>query len=80
MFQGRFKAVLLDRDAYLLEVCRYVELNPAHARMLGRPEGSSAGGYSLRQQIQLGDDTFVSRMQALVKRLPVCRPLLLPAA
>ncbi|AZC63588.1 hypothetical protein C4K29_3191 [Pseudomonas chlororaphis subsp. piscium] len=27
MFQGRFKAILVDRDAYLLEVCRYVELN-----------------------------------------------------
>jgi hypothetical protein len=44
MFQGRFKAVLVDLDAYLLEVCRYVELNPAHARMLSRPEGSAAGG------------------------------------
>ena len=24
LFQGRFKAILVDRDAYLLEVCRYV--------------------------------------------------------
>jgi putative transposase len=31
LFQGRFKAVLVDRDAYLLEVCRYVELNPVRA-------------------------------------------------
>ena len=23
LFQGRFKAILVDRDAYLLEVCRY---------------------------------------------------------
>ena len=29
LFQGCFKAILVDRDAYLLEVCRYVELNPA---------------------------------------------------
>lgn len=28
LFQVRFKAILVDRDAYLLEVCRYVELNP----------------------------------------------------
>jgi putative transposase len=34
LFQGRFKAVLVDRDAYLLEVCRYVELNPVRARMV----------------------------------------------
>ena len=33
LFQGRFKAILVDRDAYLLEVCRYVELNPVHAGM-----------------------------------------------
>lgn len=34
LFQGRFKAVLVDRDSYLLEVCRYVELNPLRARMV----------------------------------------------
>lgn len=33
-FQGRFKAILVDRDAYLLEVCRYVELNPVRASMV----------------------------------------------
>ena len=34
LFQGRFKAILVDRDAYLLEVCRYVELNPVRAGMV----------------------------------------------
>jgi len=38
LFQGRFKAVLVDRDAYLLEVCRYVDLNPVRAKMVKRPE------------------------------------------
>ncbi|HWQ95123.1 MAG TPA: transposase, partial [Gammaproteobacteria bacterium] len=28
LFQGRFKAILVDRDAYLLELSRYVVLNP----------------------------------------------------
>ena len=37
LFQGRFKAVLVDRDAYLLEVCRYVELNPVRAAMAQAP-------------------------------------------
>ena len=27
LLQGRFKAILVDRDAYLLDVCRYVEMN-----------------------------------------------------
>ncbi len=34
LFQGRFKAILVDQDAYLLQVCRYVELNPVRAQMV----------------------------------------------
>lgn len=34
LFQGRFKAIIVDRDAYLLELCRYVELNPVRAAMV----------------------------------------------
>ena len=37
LFQGRFKAILVDREAYLLEVCRYVELNPVRAAMVAEP-------------------------------------------
>jgi putative transposase len=37
LFQGRFKAILVDQDAYLLEVCRYVDLNPVRARMVRQP-------------------------------------------
>ncbi|WIV97163.1 REP-associated tyrosine transposase [Kinneretia aquatilis] len=37
VFQGRFKAILVDRDSYLLEVCRYVELNPVRAQMVPQP-------------------------------------------
>jgi putative transposase len=121
LLQGRFKAVLVDRDAYLLEVCRYVELNPVragivpsaadwawssyrahtghaegptwldvpgvHAAMLGRDALTAAdvneaqGRYArwvaaglavrlwddaLNQQVFLGDDAFVQRMQALM--------------
>ena len=28
---GRYKAIVVDRDAYLLELCRYVVLNPVRA-------------------------------------------------
>jgi putative transposase len=31
LFQGRYKAILIDREAHLLEACRYVVLNPARA-------------------------------------------------
>jgi putative transposase len=36
LFQGRFKAILVDRDAYLLALCRYVERNPVAAGMVAR--------------------------------------------
>ena len=31
VFQGRFKAILVDEDNYLLELARYVVLNPVRA-------------------------------------------------
>lgn len=34
LFQGRFHAVHVDRDAYLLEVCRYTDLNPVRAGLV----------------------------------------------
>jgi len=34
LFQGRFKAIVVDRDSYLLELCRYVVLNPIRAAMV----------------------------------------------
>lgn len=37
VFQGRFKAILVDKDPYLLEVCRYVVLNPVRARLVAHP-------------------------------------------
>ena len=32
VFQGRYQAILCDRDAYLLELVRYLHLNPARIR------------------------------------------------
>jgi putative transposase len=33
LFQGRYKAILCDRDAYLLELVRYIHLNPARLKI-----------------------------------------------
>jgi putative transposase len=32
LFQGRYKSILCDRDAYLLELVRYIHLNPARMK------------------------------------------------
>jgi REP element-mobilizing transposase RayT len=37
LFQGRFKAIVVDRDAYLLSLCRYVERNPVAAGLVAAP-------------------------------------------
>ncbi len=39
LFQGRFRSILVDRDAYLLEVCRYVVLNPVRAGLVSKSDG-----------------------------------------
>ena len=34
VFQGRYKAILVDKEAYLLELTRYIVLNPIRASMV----------------------------------------------
>ncbi|MCX6091069.1 MAG: transposase [Candidatus Atribacteria bacterium] len=34
LLPGRFKAILVEKDSYLLELCRYVVLNPVRAKMV----------------------------------------------
>ncbi|MFO0700346.1 MAG: transposase [Nitrospira sp.] len=38
VLQGRFKAIVVDRESYLLELCRYVVLNPVRAKTTRKPE------------------------------------------
>ena len=38
LWQGRYKSSLVDSDAYLLRVMRYIELNPVRAAMVEVPE------------------------------------------
>jgi hypothetical protein len=37
LFQGRFKAILVQKESHFLEVCRYVVLNPVAAAMVKHP-------------------------------------------
>lgn len=37
VFQGRYKAILIEKAAYLLEACRYVVLNPVRAGLADGP-------------------------------------------
>ncbi|GAX61591.1 transposase and inactivated derivative [Candidatus Scalindua japonica] len=38
VFQGRYKAILIQKENHLLEVCRYIVLNPVRARAVKFPK------------------------------------------
>lgn len=46
LLQGRFKAILVERESHLLELCRYVVLNPVRAQLVSSPEGWRWSSYS----------------------------------
>jgi REP element-mobilizing transposase RayT len=48
VFEQRYKAMVVDKDNYLLQVSRYIHLNPVSARIVERPQDfrwSSYGSY-----------------------------------
>lgn len=38
LFQGRYKAILVQKESHFLEVCRYVVLNPVRAKAVRSPK------------------------------------------
>lgn len=47
VFQGRYKAILVDKESYLLEVARYIVLNPVRAGLVTHPEEWRWSSYNL---------------------------------
>lgn len=75
LFQGRYKAILIDKDSYLLEVVRYVLLNPVRANMT-----RTAGQYQWSSyRAMIGKDScpdWLGREQLLGyfgERMPIAR-------
>lgn len=48
LWEGRFKSSPIDRDCYLLQCCRYVELNPVKARIVEDPLGYTWSSYAAK--------------------------------
>ena len=46
LFQGRYKAIVVEADQYALELTRYVHLNPVRAGMVDSPEDFRWSSYS----------------------------------
>lgn len=116
VFQGRYKAILVEKQAYLLELARYIVLNPVRAgmvrtandwpwssyratvgqsaslaclttdwllaafgarkgeaikcyrRFIREGEGQSSPWLMLRNQVYLGSEAFVKKVQAHIDR------------
>jgi len=45
VFQGRYKSILVEKDAYLFELSRYIVLNPVRANMVKKPESYTWSSY-----------------------------------
>lgn len=45
LFQGRFRSLLVDGDAYLLELVRYIHLNPVRAGLVSEPASWAWSGH-----------------------------------
>ena len=45
LFQGRYKAILVDADSYLLQLVRYVHLNPVRAGLCEAPQAWRWSGH-----------------------------------
>lgn len=45
LFRGRFKAIVVEADAYLAQLSRYIHLNPVEAGIVARPEAYPWSSY-----------------------------------
>jgi putative transposase len=66
LFQGRYKAILCDRDEYLLSLIKYIHLNPVRAKIVKTPaeyQWSSHHSYIKRTSgVNIVDTDQVLRM------------------
>ena len=74
LFQGRYKALLVEQDSYLLELVRYIHLNPVRAKLVKSPGRYRWSGHNA----YLGLETFPWLttewvLQQFGKRVDVCR-------
>jgi len=62
LFQGRYKAILIQDDEYVLDVARYIHMNPVKAKLVDGPAGwrwSSYREYVGRAGKGVTDTAFV---------------------
>lgn len=74
LFRGRYKSILVEKDSYLLNVSRYIHLNPVEAKIVYRAEEFRWSSYlnylnSESKYLWLTTEIILSMMNALDSRL-----------
>jgi hypothetical protein len=64
LYQGRYKAFLIDSDNYLLEVSRYIHLNPIRVASFSRKEA----GEKWKELLQYTDSSFLGYLRESKRR------------
>ena len=60
LFQGRYKAILVDIDAYAQELSRYIHLNPVRAKIVETPEDYDSPLDEVVSSTLLGSADFIA--------------------
>jgi REP element-mobilizing transposase RayT len=66
LFQGRYKAILCQKDAYLLELIRYIHLNPIRTKLAKRAQDYL---YTSDPAYRMGKATAILDPRAVLKML-----------
>jgi putative transposase len=72
IWEGRFKCSPVERDHYLVQCCRYIELNPVKAKIVDQPQ--DYGWSSYRQRVEstlpawMGEDAVLKLLSADTQR------------
>ncbi len=56
LFQGRYKSILVEKGTHLLELCRYIVLNPVKATVVKRPEQWEWSSYKATAGLRKADE------------------------
>lgn len=54
LWEGRYRATIVDSEQYLLKLMRYIELNPVRASMVGHPADYRWSSYSCNAEGKFG--------------------------
>jgi putative transposase len=65
VFQGRYKAILIDEEKYFYELVRYVALNPVRAKIVKNPDNYLWSSH--REMISKSKDNICERYKVLKK-------------